>query len=334
MSFGLILYELTSVIRQINYAVSSSILIQDLGLRQKYKLINDVEKLVREKYLSQCDSGIPFQWFASQCINMWFSRIRLMVYYPLQPVSRGLLAPEVDSKDVLQISTSVVESSYLIETNPDVGRWSWCTRSWSSWYALTIMLSELCILPRGPLADRAWTIANVVFEPWSNLVADNKRGMLWRPIKKLHKKAMEARSNGLGVNNSSREPISPLTMNYVGYSPITTSMLLDYNFATIEGPVVFEEAPQMCQVTESERGSSTPQNESTNMPVLIDYNQFLLEGNNRGQWADFQGNNWSWYIYFAIEDHTYWSPLSRCIARQIANVLMISGGNRCLGAYE
>ena len=71
------------------------------------------------------------------------------------------------------------------------------------WHPLAVALAELCTQSSGPLVDRAWRVVDTVFPLWSEHVADTKRGRLWRPIKKLHKKAqavrLEASLKGLGL---------------------------------------------------------------------------------------------------------------------------------------
>ncbi len=44
--------------------------------------------------------------------------------------------------------------------------------------------------------DRAWRVVDEVFPLWAERIADTKRGTLWRPIRKLYKKAKAALGDG------------------------------------------------------------------------------------------------------------------------------------------
>ena len=51
-----------------------------------------------------------------------------------------------------------------------------------------------------------WRVVEGVFPKWSDIIADTKRGSLWRPLRKLYKKAKAARRAALG--NSGPAPSS------------------------------------------------------------------------------------------------------------------------------
>lgn len=62
------------------------------------------------------------------------------------------------------------------------------------WHALAVALAELCVQTEGVLVDRAWTTVERVLPLLSHKVADSKKGALWRPIRKLLRKARERRA--------------------------------------------------------------------------------------------------------------------------------------------
>jgi hypothetical protein len=117
MTFCLILYEITSVIKTINYSASSCGVTCNATLQDKQKLIDDLHNLVRGKYLTHCNTAIPFQWFASTCANIWFSRMQLMLQYPVQPLRR--LQPDIgpSNDDLFSIAVDAVENAYLLKTS-------------------------------------------------------------------------------------------------------------------------------------------------------------------------------------------------------------------------
>ncbi len=61
------------------------------------------------------------------------------------------------------------------------------------------MLAELCVQTEGLNTERAWNIADAVYERPARYVADTDKGMLWRTIKKLMTKAQNVRRRHLGL---------------------------------------------------------------------------------------------------------------------------------------
>ncbi|KAI1375319.1 fungal-specific transcription factor domain-containing protein [Hypoxylon crocopeplum] len=94
------------------------------------------------------------------------------------------------------------------------GRWGermrWWADTYVQWHPLAVALAELCAptTTRGELAERAWRTVEDVYPRWSEVIADTKSGTLWRPIRKLYKKAKAARAaaaggGGIGTTTSS-----------------------------------------------------------------------------------------------------------------------------------
>lgn len=73
-------------------------------------------------------------------------------------------------------------------------RFSWWKDGYVQWHALSVALAELCVQTEGVLVDRAWATVDRVLPLLSHKVADSKKGALWRPIRKLLRKAKERRA--------------------------------------------------------------------------------------------------------------------------------------------
>lgn len=116
--------------------------------------------------------------------------MRLLVRRPLHRRGAGL-APLDDDFNVLKAATEVLERSQMKRTQSEFAPWAWF--QWVKWYALAVVLAELCGTPQGPLAARAWTVAQLSFEDYAKDVADTKSGLLWTPIKRLMRRAQQIR---------------------------------------------------------------------------------------------------------------------------------------------
>ena len=66
-----------------------------------------------------------------------------------------------------------------------------CWFIWVMWYALAVLLAELCEHTDGPLVDRAWITAEASFAKYQGTIND---AALWSSIKNLMYRARTARS--------------------------------------------------------------------------------------------------------------------------------------------
>ncbi|KAI1147388.1 fungal-specific transcription factor domain-containing protein [Nemania diffusa] len=126
--------------------------------------------------------------------------------------SHGAAAPDtlaVTPQSTLRTAISIMELSDFLETGPYSDRIRWWCETYVQWHPLAVALAELCTQTQGETVERAWQVIEVVFPRWSDKIADLKRGSLWRPIRKLYKKAKAAReaaSSKEGDRNITQPP--------------------------------------------------------------------------------------------------------------------------------
>ncbi|KAI1804745.1 fungal-specific transcription factor domain-containing protein [Daldinia bambusicola] len=107
-----------------------------------------------------------------------------------RPRAAGSVFPH---EATLRTAISIVELNEHLATGPYGHRFSWWVDTYVQWHPLAVALAELCTQTRGELVERAWHTVEDVFPKWSEVIADTKNGTLWRPIRKLYKKAKAAR---------------------------------------------------------------------------------------------------------------------------------------------
>lgn len=107
------------------------------------------------------------------------------------------------------------------------------------WYALAVVLAELCTA-QGPLADRAWQVAQIIYDDYAKVVADTKKGLLWKPIAKLMRRVRDVReSHAAAQMQTDPLPTGPYSQgNSVFADPVIDTSLAAYSQATlaIAGP--------------------------------------------------------------------------------------------------
>lgn len=131
--------------------------------------------------------------------------------------NRALFPAAVSREATLRTAVSIMELSHRASTTgPFAARFGWWSATYVQWHPLAVALAELCHhytnytnhqQQQPPsafdaLADRAWTLVEAVFPLWADRIADTKRGTLWRPIRKLYRKAKAARAAALGNSGS------------------------------------------------------------------------------------------------------------------------------------
>jgi len=110
-----------------------------------------------------------------------------------------LAAAVVSGESTLRTALSIIELHEFMQTGPYSDRFRWWTDTYVQWHPLAVALAELCTQTRGEAVERAWQIVDDVFPRWSGTIADTKRGSLWRPLRKLYKKAKAAREATLAA---------------------------------------------------------------------------------------------------------------------------------------
>lgn len=154
---------------------------------------------LEEHYLRYCDESVPLHWFMKRLGEDFGNVGRLIAIRPMRrhPAAKP---PHVDSSVILSLSTELLEGSRRIYEEPAIRQWGWYT--WVQWHPLAVALSELCSQTEGPLVERAWRAVEYIYARCVDLVADTKRGMLWRPVEKLYKKAKANRAAKLKTSET------------------------------------------------------------------------------------------------------------------------------------
>lgn len=125
----------------------------------------------------------------------------LTIQYPFQ-VRQPTIKPRVSREHMLQTAVAIIElqafgpavSGSGISAQEYVERFIWWQDGYVQWHPLAVALAELCVQTQGLLVERAWATVERVFPVWCHKVADAKKGALWRPIRKLYRKARERRA--------------------------------------------------------------------------------------------------------------------------------------------
>ena len=154
---------------------------------RRTEIVNEWEHDLQSKYLQFCDNSQTFQMYTRLVGNGIVATLRLFERRPLHRFSCSN-PPPADGSKVLDIACGVLAGDVEKYTDRSLAIWSWFT--WVKWYALAVVLAELCGQAGSPEAEKAWPIAEASFKKYGDMVIDES---LWKSIEKLMAKARSAR---------------------------------------------------------------------------------------------------------------------------------------------
>ncbi|KKK19414.1 hypothetical protein P175DRAFT_0503918 [Aspergillus ochraceoroseus IBT 24754] len=155
-------------------------------------LAEDLQTRFQSRYVNHSDPSAPFLRVISKVAQLITLRMWVSVLYPRcsKDLSNTLLR---DTRARLfRISTQILQLSSSLLTDEETHQWAWHSKTHIQWHAVAFVLAEICWRPPSPECELAWECVNKVYHHWEGR-GNDKRGMLWRPIKRLMAKAQYVR---------------------------------------------------------------------------------------------------------------------------------------------
>lgn len=144
-------------------------------------------------------SNDPLERYTALAAKDMTMNLQLILRRPLyRSPSSGLpTSPPIDDDfDILTAALSILERGLTKQYSPEFAKWSWFL--WPRWYALVIVLVELCLPPTNnrPYTsstdrDTAYKVAQQSFANYAQSAADASSGLLWQPIVKLMRRVQQ-----------------------------------------------------------------------------------------------------------------------------------------------
>ena len=142
----------------------------------------------------------------------------MMIMHPLNRAPAGAKISKARKDRLFHTSIDVVRRSRLLERQHQTFRWGWLFRTYIQWHGVAYILAELCVRTKGPDVDLAWEVIDEVFDEWGGVVSATKKGMLWKPMRKLMTKARAARKAALEQEAEKRSMVP--SDGTLGMSPV------------------------------------------------------------------------------------------------------------------
>ncbi|KAL6717345.1 hypothetical protein ACLMJK_005260 [Lecanora helva] len=200
MSFSSMTHEALVCWRKLSYSTTDTLQgfnspgAQDWTVRSG--VLKSSEIRLRETYLQYCDMSQPFHRFTKLCGEGMIVTLQLLERRPLHGIlSRG--SPPPDDFDIMQVATDILDASLMKREDQTLAPWSWF--SWCKWYALAVLLAELCDHNKSIRTDRAWHVAEASFPQITDTIIDES---LSRSLQKLMTKAQSVRDGRRSLSQS------------------------------------------------------------------------------------------------------------------------------------
>lgn len=173
--------------------------------QSRLQVAQNFEEKIRKKYWEYCNRSDPFQRLILNVSRSMVNAMKLRAVRPLH-THATTSPPRVDSPYVLEIAVNNLRASEAIASDSETAQYRWMV--WVQWHALAVALAGLCSIRDTKLANEAWVHVEQAYARNIAVVADQRNGMLWRPIEKLYKKATAYRDHGRTLSIS--KDFSPL----------------------------------------------------------------------------------------------------------------------------
>ncbi|KAJ5231687.1 uncharacterized protein N7469_006275 [Penicillium citrinum] len=196
VTFCLIRCEISCALRRANYSCPGSrFRMGNSGpsIENCERMIQIISSRVEERYIRHCDMNIPIHWASATVGRLILAKLWLVVHHPMTRRDRITNVSQATRQSLFLTAIEVLEFGRLLETDPKTAKWSWLFRTNMQWHGVAFVLSEICVRPVCPVTDRAWNAINALYGDWQSQVT-NKRGMLWRPLSALMKRAAASRA--------------------------------------------------------------------------------------------------------------------------------------------
>lgn len=197
VTFCLIRCEITCALRRANYACPGSRVFRMAdstpSMERCERMIQMISNRVEERYIKHCDMNIPFHWACATVGRLILAKLWLVVHHPMTRKDRVTNVSQATRESLFLTAIEVLEFGRLLEADPKTAKWGWLFRTNMQWHGVAFVLSEVCVRPICPVTDRAWNAINSLYSDWQ-LQSTHKRGMLWRPLAALMKRAAATRA--------------------------------------------------------------------------------------------------------------------------------------------
>jgi hypothetical protein len=170
--------------------------------------LTDMSTFIENERLKYCDLSVPIQWVAATITRIALARSWLVAHLSL--IGSDDLSSDLwqQRREVLfQTAIEVLEFTHLLESSAETAHWSWMFEMYRQWHAFAFVLSEISVRPPSQATDRAWTIANLMFQRWQQ-DGPPQGWVLWKPLSRLIERVTAKRADEFSAGSAHQMLVS------------------------------------------------------------------------------------------------------------------------------
>lgn len=234
-----------------------------VSILEKDKAIEDLEKLLEQKFLRLCDPSIPLHFQCILVAKAATCMMRLRAHHPRHRSDGGASMAQSEKDMLFSNSVKILELDNLSYSTQIAQRFLWHAKSYFQWHAMIYALSELCFRTSGDEADRAWQQVTEVYNHHPELLTDANNA-LNIAIGNLTIKAWKAREIELERQQRRPQTSPPDFISTLHYQRETRTRLLaptpsfsEPMITTPDGPLARERQARDIHESDVSMGSAT-----------------------------------------------------------------------------
>lgn len=159
-----------------------------LSESQKCTTIDLFKEKVERQYLSHLDQSIALDYFTTVSSNLTLAKLKLAVIKPRARQDQSMLT----HVNLRKVCIEILQDTAALKRHEKGSQWLWTFQNYIEWDALTCLLINLSLAPKGEALDSAWQAVNETYE-YLKTDGDARCDYRWENIEELRTKALFSR---------------------------------------------------------------------------------------------------------------------------------------------
>ncbi|KAJ5510321.1 hypothetical protein N7453_002424 [Penicillium expansum] len=159
-----------------------------LSASQKFITIDLFKEKIEQQYLSHLDQSIAIDYFTAASSNLILAKLKLAVIKPRARNDQSMLT----HVNFRKVCIEILQTTAALRRHEKGTQWLWTFQNHIEWDALTCLLINLSLAPKGEELDSAWQAVNETYD-CLEMDVDAHRDHRWEDIEELRTKALFSR---------------------------------------------------------------------------------------------------------------------------------------------
>jgi hypothetical protein len=240
-----------------------------VGKAKFFKAIDELERLIEDKYLSNMDKDLPLHLLTAYLARSAICQLRLSVYHPIHRPERTSDLSAAQIEMLLENSLEVIRYDILSHSSPALQCYLWHIANFFPFESFVLLISTLSGRPAGQIVDTAWEVINQVYEHHPSFVSETGDPLYWAlghiTLKAWYQRVASARTRGISVP---RELSCITKLVHTRATLASESSQQTSKTTSVAGPATPQSLPQTQEAPARDLGGPSTMHHSVSQPDL------------------------------------------------------------------